>query len=1079
MCALQRNIDEKICRVLRGYATAIRDSITTGTPPDLWFTVQIHSWTDVREPANDEIRAMVNLGLCYGVKGIMYYAIHGDSNITVEGQPSKFRGLLEQGDTAVWDPGQHTSTRATTARRRNPYDEDKYAGITAINAKLAALGPTLMTLQWRDAFARHSIETGPPTLFPITPKFALIDSIKVIDAISADSTGALDDSAYVQVAWLQNSSNVDHLFLVNRRTTPGGSRTVGLRFDGSQSQVSHMAAHDVYSGCIDVLRVRDTLAALLAPGDAVLWWLEPALWNAQVSTDTTIAVHEGAVLEMLRGSSLTINGNSVVTVGGAVAPGRPGGRLVIEDSATVIVRDSAQIILKGGEIVFAGQGSGRLILEHKDALHGWGRLVNASISLPDTFVISSQDTLLFTGGGRFLCNDTVTTQRLHVQGELLFDAGSAGSLYRFPDCLKTICITPGAVRADSGVTLRNVPDVLVWDGGALRASGRPGDTCYFQFRTMTGCDVYSSIDASHTVFEHNPETAGAWKGLLVAYEDSRMGLDTCTFTGINSEDGMGGAAIHLYASVSQDNHIKGCRISRQPGDEENMGVGVFLQSDPSGTLRSYVRISCSEIGREWSTAAAAINSMLEINTSQIEGNRIGASFDYGADGMIYGTRIVNHANGTGVYIRDANVLLGDPFGYVTPTPGNNVFMENDSVQIAVDTAGWVCGGGGGQDLGSNVFTHSDIGVPRLWMSPAATYSELCDDWWGVSDSSGIEGCLMTEATQRTLLDLPAGSSPFLYWQPVICSEPSISTGPLCTEEDEGIDPVLPHLPKRRNLPPQASSLFELPFYAAEGLYHEVYRYLGSFLSGGCTTAQALAIAAYAVRLEQLHVRRYPDSTDRCRERCSQFLHAAYQSATQAERRAGLLAQRASALWSFGDAEGARSCIDLLRANWPGSGAARGVLPLLACMSATRSDTAALNAVIGDMIAAGCGAQMQRDAQALKRGALRVIPRAVRPKMRASGEPEEGAAASPLAARSYPNPFGLSTVIEYTLPERDDVTVTILAPTGRLLARLSGETQEAGRHSVVFQPREALPPGMYLYVIRTSTLQASGKVLLRR
>ena len=80
------------------------------------------------------------------------------------------------------------------------------------------------------------------------------------------------------------------------------------------------------------------------------------------------------------------------------------------------------------------------------------------------------------------------------------------------------------------------------------------------------------------------------------------------------------------------------------------------------------------------------------------------------------------------------------------------------------------------------------------------------------------------------------------------------------------------------------------------------------------------------------------------------------------------------------------------------------------------------------------------------------------------------------SQNYPNPFNPTTVINYSLPRRSFVTLTIYDDLGRQVQTLVDNEQSAGNYSVDFNA-SSLPSGAYFYRIQAGTYTQTKKLLL--
>jgi len=87
------------------------------------------------------------------------------------------------------------------------------------------------------------------------------------------------------------------------------------------------------------------------------------------------------------------------------------------------------------------------------------------------------------------------------------------------------------------------------------------------------------------------------------------------------------------------------------------------------------------------------------------------------------------------------------------------------------------------------------------------------------------------------------------------------------------------------------------------------------------------------------------------------------------------------------------------------------------------------------------------------------------------------------AQNAPNPCrGGATTIAWSLGTRGPVTLDVLDLSGRRVARLVSEIQDAGAHAVslgVGSPLAGLPPGVYLYRLQAGDASAARKLVLLR
>jgi uncharacterized secreted protein with C-terminal beta-propeller domain len=81
-------------------------------------------------------------------------------------------------------------------------------------------------------------------------------------------------------------------------------------------------------------------------------------------------------------------------------------------------------------------------------------------------------------------------------------------------------------------------------------------------------------------------------------------------------------------------------------------------------------------------------------------------------------------------------------------------------------------------------------------------------------------------------------------------------------------------------------------------------------------------------------------------------------------------------------------------------------------------------------------------------------------------------------QNYPNPFNNVTTIEYSIPKKSDVTITVYNFVGQVVDVLVSRTMEGGHYSVEFDASN-LSSGLYFYKIQAGSFSEIKKCLLIR
>lgn len=88
---------------------------------------------------------------------------------------------------------------------------------------------------------------------------------------------------------------------------------------------------------------------------------------------------------------------------------------------------------------------------------------------------------------------------------------------------------------------------------------------------------------------------------------------------------------------------------------------------------------------------------------------------------------------------------------------------------------------------------------------------------------------------------------------------------------------------------------------------------------------------------------------------------------------------------------------------------------------------------------------------------------------------------PSLGQNTPNPFNPETRIAYTLPDAEQVRLTVYNLLGQVVRRLADQAQTAGRHEVRWDGRDeagrVVASGVYLYRIEARGFSAVRRMVL--
>jgi hypothetical protein len=102
-------------------------------------------------------------------------------------------------------------------------------------------------------------------------------------------------------------------------------------------------------------------------------------------------------------------------------------------------------------------------------------------------------------------------------------------------------------------------------------------------------------------------------------------------------------------------------------------------------------------------------------------------------------------------------------------------------------------------------------------------------------------------------------------------------------------------------------------------------------------------------------------------------------------------------------------------------------------------------------------------------------------VRLAGENPENSLSAPAEfslSQNRPNPFNPLTSIRFSLPEANNVELTVHDVSGRRVATLVDDRRDAGTYEVTFDGT-GLAAGVYFYCLQVGQFEASGKMVLMK
>ncbi len=264
------------------------------------YTVEAHLWDRIgeeytREPSAYEIKAMANLGVCYGAKGITYYLY---AHLIAE--QDEINGFYFH-DSPVPDGSKKVL---------DAYDYPKWETIKQLNQKLAILGDDLLSLTWKSAYSIHKDQF---------PADSYITDIHYPSNINFPDCNQESNCRYIELGLFKKTDEIDNLnkdyfYLVNRRTLPSETVPIQITINKTLSNPNNYqnwGLKEIGTTNSWTVQITGMIEPVFQPGEGKLFSLQPVVIGGG-----TLKYNETITGTVTLSNDLIIDDSSVLTVAG-------------------------------------------------------------------------------------------------------------------------------------------------------------------------------------------------------------------------------------------------------------------------------------------------------------------------------------------------------------------------------------------------------------------------------------------------------------------------------------------------------------------------------------------------------------------------------------------------------------------------------------------------------------------------------------------------------------------------------------------------------------------------------------------
>jgi hypothetical protein len=269
-----------------------------------------------RAPSSYEIMAEGNLSLCYGSKGIAYFAIMTNTpSADIDNIIDKYSvyGLFDESGNLYNDrvtPPQGIFQNPTNLQVPN----SRFYAVKSLNQFIDRIKSELLLLTWTNGY---TISQGQPTGVSITNISTNFSETPYVELGTFKKTDHM----------INDDGNLEYFYVVNRRTLSTEQRNITVTFNKTTGSFNNWKITEVGTANTWTVSRTGNFTATYAPGEGKLFRMEPV-----ILTGGSLVVNEGILA-----GTWNINGSITVPSGITLSSVQSGTNLILASGSSISV----------------------------------------------------------------------------------------------------------------------------------------------------------------------------------------------------------------------------------------------------------------------------------------------------------------------------------------------------------------------------------------------------------------------------------------------------------------------------------------------------------------------------------------------------------------------------------------------------------------------------------------------------------------------------------------------------------------------------------------------------------------------